>query len=286
MSNKSFSTREWIFTTVILSLVQGVVWYVSFVNSSNGSALTYVSFAGTLISIILAVLAIGYTYGESQGQKNKSDNVSIQIAVLNEVVKSIKFESQSLEHISTISDELTRFSSQFEAEMLNTKKSVEHVSISMDSLLAEYDKFPSNNKVIIPTNLDKKLLVNAFMARRTPLMEISMLFLYVADGKTYKKSSRAAEENAVKYITRAREELEEGDVNYNHNTSVDELFIGSTLSLITILNGLDLLTTDDDNRLIFSEELKNYIESNVIPSPKKTGPFYRMILNEVLKDIQ
>lgn len=64
-----FSKREWVFSIVIVSLVQAFVWYSAFVNAGSGSALNFISFAGTLVSIILAVLAIGYTYGESISQK-------------------------------------------------------------------------------------------------------------------------------------------------------------------------------------------------------------------------
>lgn len=91
MENKKgiFSTREWVFITIILALVQAGIWYVSFIDAKSASALNYVSFAGTLISIILAVLAIGYTYGESVAEKSKKDNIEDQIAILNQAIKNI-----------------------------------------------------------------------------------------------------------------------------------------------------------------------------------------------------
>src|ERR1700760_3776689 len=102
MNLNNLTKRDWIFILIIISLMQGIIWYISFVNSKSVNALNYVSFAGTLISIILAVLAIGYTYGESLAEKNKSNNISNQINTLNDVIKNIQIEASALEKISII----------------------------------------------------------------------------------------------------------------------------------------------------------------------------------------
>lgn len=91
----------WILVTVILMIIEAFVFYVSLIHSTNTSALGYVTFAGTIVSIILAVLAIGYTYGESVINKNNSSNIQKYITELNEAVKKIQdiVENNDLENI-------------------------------------------------------------------------------------------------------------------------------------------------------------------------------------------
>ncbi|MBB1387730.1 hypothetical protein H5119_19820 [Pseudoalteromonas sp. SG45-5] len=283
MSNQNFSTREWVFVLIIASIVQGSIWYVSFVNSTSGSALTYVSFAGTLISIILAVLAIGYTYGESISQKNKTDTVSNQISVLNEVIKSIKIESQSLEHISTISDELTRFASTFEEKMSTNETTVSQVSSSLETLLNDYDRYDTTRQQkAVEANFNKSDAANLFMSFRSPLMEITLLFILASRDKTYIHSAQMVEENVIKYIDRARENSSD---EISGPPDANKLFTGSFLSMQSILKGFNLISGDEERRITVSMELMKVVKETTIDNPKSSGLFYKQIRNEVLKDI-
>ncbi|WP_276678052.1 hypothetical protein [Thalassolituus oleivorans] len=95
-----FSRMEFWLLILLLIFVATFVGYVSFVNAGNGSALTYVSFAGTLISILLALVAIGYTYGESVAERSKVDKVSSEISKLSYVNDSIENHAESLTLLS------------------------------------------------------------------------------------------------------------------------------------------------------------------------------------------
>ncbi|MFW1765903.1 hypothetical protein ACG9X2_10630 [Acinetobacter bereziniae] len=112
MSEKTkFSTREWILSIIILLIVEAFVFWVAFQFAGNSSALGYVSFAGTIISIILAVLAIGYTYGESQQQKNSSETLSTQISSLVKIKDKLEKQADALEDIKELKNKMTEFSS-------------------------------------------------------------------------------------------------------------------------------------------------------------------------------
>lgn len=87
---------HWLMLIVILMTVEGFVFYVSFENSNSGSALGYVSFAGTITSIILAVLAIIYGFVQSGSQDRKSEAISEQMGMIKEVVDSLKKSGNSL----------------------------------------------------------------------------------------------------------------------------------------------------------------------------------------------
>lgn len=284
MEDKKFSTREWFFVLILISMTQGFIWYISFVYSANGSALTYVSFAGTLISIILAVLAIGYTYGESLSQKNKSDNVSSQIAVLNEVIKNIHFESQSLEQISTISEELTRFASTFEDKMSSTQSTVKEVSTSLASFLKDYDRYDvhANISTTKTSKLNKKDAAESLMKYKTPLMEICILFIIVSRDKTYKHNSEMIDENVIKYIERAKKDFE--DKAYFQD-GIESLFTGGVLTIISILKGLELISGNENNRISISNEFIEVVKRTAIANPASSGKFYAAIREEVIKDL-
>lgn len=99
---KGIGTKDWIYIFIISFLLQFVIYYFSFIYGSSGKALGYISFAGTLISIILAVIAIGYTYGESIKQKSSSDQLLLEIAGLREIKEKLAGQVDILENISAI----------------------------------------------------------------------------------------------------------------------------------------------------------------------------------------
>lgn len=124
---KPFSSREWFLATVILALIQGGVWYVAFIHAKSTTALNYVSFAGTIISIILAVLAIVYTYLDSAASKTQGDTLANQIVNLGKVIETIKIEADALSQISGLKKDLLTLSANFTAGITNTQQGVEDV---------------------------------------------------------------------------------------------------------------------------------------------------------------
>jgi Na+/melibiose symporter-like transporter len=104
----------WALITIILMMSEAFIFYVSHIHSTNTSALGYITFAGTIVSIILAILAIGYTYGESVVNKSNSQNIQTYITELKEAVHNIQdiVENNNLENIkSEIDDSLGKLSS-------------------------------------------------------------------------------------------------------------------------------------------------------------------------------
>lgn len=132
--DKSFTKREWITLIILLSIVQAFFWYAVFENSQSASALSYTSFAGTLVSIILAVLAIGYTYGESLSQKSKSDGLAEQIKTLGGLIESVKIEAEALENIQGISKELTSFIGIYRSDKQVSEKHFIDIQLAMSEL--------------------------------------------------------------------------------------------------------------------------------------------------------
>lgn len=172
---KAFTKREWIQLIVILTIFQSFFWYAVFENSQSESALGYVSFAGTLVSIILAVLAIGYTYGESISQKNKSEGLADQINTLGKLIESVEVEAKSLEKIQDIATELTGFIGSYKADKQTSEFHLQQIRENINKFTKSSNSKPDSisNESIGPIRpIDK--LINS---NRSPLDEACFLML-------------------------------------------------------------------------------------------------------------
>lgn len=78
--------RDVFFMIVIIILVQFIVQAAAYIYYGNGSILDYISFTGTIVSIILAILAIIYSYIQNFTQNKSSVLLSQQTDRLTEAV--------------------------------------------------------------------------------------------------------------------------------------------------------------------------------------------------------
>ncbi len=67
---KKLETREWVFIMLIVVLIQFIIQASAWLYGGNSGALGYLSFAGTAVSIILAVLAIIYSFCSHQRKRS------------------------------------------------------------------------------------------------------------------------------------------------------------------------------------------------------------------------
>lgn len=105
-------TREWIYTIIIVVLVQFLIQFSAWLYSGNVGALNYISFAGTLISIVLAVLAIIYSYVQSVSQANTTLNITKQVDSLIRATKNIDLSKaqllNTLDQLAGISEKIDK----------------------------------------------------------------------------------------------------------------------------------------------------------------------------------
>lgn len=76
---QKLSTREWCLIIAILSLVQFFIHWVAYQFGDSPNALGYVSFAGTLVSIMLGLIAIIYSFVQSISQNNSVVEIRDQV---------------------------------------------------------------------------------------------------------------------------------------------------------------------------------------------------------------
>ncbi|EGR3219649.1 hypothetical protein WOB98_08950 [Vibrio parahaemolyticus] len=272
----SFSKREWLFSILIISLVQAFVWYAAFVNAGNGSALNFISFAGTLISIILAVLAIGYTYGESLSQKNQSDTVVNQIATLNQAIGNIKDQTEELNQIHEISESLTAFGKQVENRFDATHKEVESISCAMQELTSFRDKHYAQSIPVHLESKDRQLLSHALCETRQPISEIGIMATLLIDGRNREALLR---DGIGKYLDLADDRFE----NEDHEQSKSVLG-GSAFACFCLLEAVGLVTYND-SLLKVDEYFKREFIKIVKEQPMDSGKFYHAVREEMLKEL-
>ncbi|WP_417552051.1 hypothetical protein [Marinomonas fungiae] len=273
--SKKFTTREWIFVFIIASLVQGAVWYISFVNAGNPSALTYVSFAGTLISIILAVLAIGYTYGESVSQKNKSDSVASQINSLNEVIKNVKIETESLNAISNISNDLKGLHDHFKGEMQRNHEKVSEIHDKLDSFKEDLNKSKVLDVEEKSPSLSLETILNLILNEKNPTSYIAFFMVY------YSCLFEGDRNKDTEFFISSLSDLE--DDSFDSDT-IFYMVIAMYGLVISILRRAGLIKFD--NGFKFSEDIDFDFYKKKSYEIEKIDSWQRKYLNTLISEIE
>lgn len=272
-----FSKREWVFSIIIVSLVQAFVWYSAFVNAGSGSALNFISFAGTLVSIILAVLAIGYTYGESISQKNQSDTVVNQISTLNQAISNIKEQTGHLEQVKDISENLAKFGKQMDSKFDQTHKQVESLNSAICQLnMGQSKSEKSNNKDLTPEQAQQ--LTRSLIDDRQPINEIATLACILTDGLPY---TSLLPSGIDRFLALAEDKFEDKD----HSSSKD-ILVGAVFTTYSILCSLGLIKKVESEGQILVEvspSLREEFVHAVQEKPGEAGEFYSAVREEMLK---
>lgn len=149
------SNREWIFLIILVILSQFLIHQYASNVMNETQVINYISFSGTIVSIILAVLAIIYSFFQSITQQSNSDKIASNLESLTGVASTVnasvdKMTSQvdTLNTVVNTVQSLPKDIVSLVSEALE-KLNREHV-IDMKSLLdplvvrkAEFDAFNS-----------------------------------------------------------------------------------------------------------------------------------------------
>ncbi len=252
-------TREWLFTIAIIILIQFIVQVGALIYSSDNNVLNYISFAGTIISIILATIAIVYSFVQTISQQSASSNISNQVdklmSIVGQIDSSKKILVDSLEHLNNVSQKLdtsiehqSKISSQVENLSKNiTSPDYEKLSTLFNSELMQKlnTEKPENTNEI-----HEKILTNGYNG--TQFMSLSLY---------YGEKNKLTLNETFEKITTA--------VIHNHVEASDttELLIqnqaGMFLGVWQILAALDLVRITDRKKGTFtlSQNFANEIDT-------------------------
>lgn len=111
-SSVKFSTREWWLLILIMVLAQFIVHWLAYQYGGSPNALGYISFAGTLVSIVLGLIAIIYSFVQSISQTSTVIEIREQVDRLisagEDIAQSKSDMHASAIELSGIADELTK----------------------------------------------------------------------------------------------------------------------------------------------------------------------------------
>ena len=156
-TKQPWDRTKWLLLIAVLMIVEGFVFYAAMENSNSTSALGYISFAGTVTSIILAVLAIIYGFVQSGLQEKKSEAISRQMErvrdVVNDLTKSktdLGDEVDKLEHISNGINELLSSHSSISTSMEEIQKKLNFENLTPLTSPVDEKAFFNKIKVMHP----------------------------------------------------------------------------------------------------------------------------------------
>jgi len=99
MSSKDkgrFKTREWWMLIALIISIQWIIHFCSTKAMASVEMVGYVSFAGTLVSTILAVLAIIYSFVQSTSQQTSSEIISREVHRLQNIVGDVNESTEKI----------------------------------------------------------------------------------------------------------------------------------------------------------------------------------------------
>lgn len=257
-----FSTREWIHLIITLSIAQAFVWFISLQYANSTSALGYVSFAGTLISIILAVLAIGYTYGESQQQKNSSSTLASQLESLVKIKDKLEIQADALNDIKGLQESLRSFSEKVDIHFNETKQAIGKIDLLKVKESFDTENSEKTKSIKIDQKLVFQKLFSDFSSFRLNVFLICILFM---------ENMPAKQDGILRFTAKIFIDKLDIEIDRRNTTLSKEILFGGVVDMLTVLTSLDLI--DEKNKIIDDLVIQkfNYLVNN--PNEQQLASF-------------
>lgn len=244
--DKGFSRREWFFVIFIIMLTQFLVQFIAFIYAGSSSALGYISISGTIVSIILALLAIIYSYYQSTSQANSSSSLNSQIDKLIGIVDKIKTDKSDfgheLEQLSDIREKIDSTFSLQKASHAQVRELTDSIGdLSNNRLSDSYQNDTGNDQF-------GKLVVEG-----DNLIHLTLIIIHYAStvGVELKNIWTELSQPTVQALHKGKASPE-----------LLEFYKGSISSVITVLKALDFIeVTGDDFPIVTDDEFEARLSS-------------------------
>ncbi|MNX96937.1 hypothetical protein D3C86_1292820 [compost metagenome] len=93
----SFSRREWLFVISIVLMIEAWILNISYSFKADQDVINYISFASTIASLLLAVLAIIYGFYQADGQHKLASTINFQLDSMRSVQSSLNRAAEGLD---------------------------------------------------------------------------------------------------------------------------------------------------------------------------------------------
>lgn len=271
-SSPELGTLNWCLIIVLLMVCQYVLtsWTGDFGNDPN--VVSHVGFAGTLISIILAVLAIIYAFYQSYSQTRTADAIGSQVEVLRRTVEEIQastsgltVELQRLDDVREKLDETVTLGRTSGEEVRQIRSRLEAMtSIAEVATVGAADAPAMTERSVTPREMSSDDIEH-LLAKLSTLVFGA---LYAAAQPGARSLTWAA--LAAKYAV--------GVQQLDASQKVDEAFLeglagGALLGSLGVLRRLGLVTDQEDRDLvpILDERFAEAIRERAAKFPGKEG---------------
>ena len=162
---KNFSRREWLMVIIILLMMQAGALTASHKFMSNQDVINYISFASTIASLLLAVLAIVYGFYQSESQKRAGDGVEVHLSHLRTTADQIRAVSTTLSENSSGVSELSTSLKTLNETLHVTQNKLSAVEGSVNGFAKQQESFGASLKEMRGNPVDSPV------ASRQPLSE-------------------------------------------------------------------------------------------------------------------
>lgn len=145
------SNREWIFVIILVILSQFLLHQYASNVMNEIQVINYISFSGTIVSIILAILAIVYSFFQSITQQSNSDKIASNLESLTGVASSVNTSvdimGTQVETLNMVVDDVKKLPSDIVTLVSEAlaKLNKEHV-VDIRAAFSEYIESVKSNK--------------------------------------------------------------------------------------------------------------------------------------------
>lgn len=146
---KNFSRREWLMTILILLMMQAGALTASHVFMSSQDVINYISFASTIASLLLAVLAIVYGFYQSESQKRTGDGIEVHLSHLRTTTEQIRSVSTSLAANSSDAAELSSSLKNLNEALQATHSKLNSVEGSVNNVVRQQESLGTSLNVML-----------------------------------------------------------------------------------------------------------------------------------------
>jgi hypothetical protein len=165
----------WVMVMIIQALVQFTLHYWTIDYGGNDKVISHLGFAGTLVSIALAVVAIVYAYFQTYSQKRDADSVAIQIAQMRELLNALNLSGEQIgTHAAMLKEMQGRL-----AEINSAQDEVRAIASRIEKGIDEKRALDSSFKQQSPPpkSLDTPDLAKSIVARSPAIVLMSFYAL-------------------------------------------------------------------------------------------------------------
>ena len=195
----------------------------------NHEVVSYVSFAGTIVSIILAVLAIIYSFVQSLGQQRDSATISAQINLLRHVVEEARTSGTDL---AEQLERLTQIQTQLDASLSlhqESKAEVKAISSEITAIRGALEKRSSPHRVEGRENDGPRSLATRLVTAANDSQLAAYMEMAIASDATPKSTARNRGERFAMAMDAAA-----GEANTLGVTAYQTYFLGIANTLLDL----------------------------------------------------